>query len=81
MDGNNGRTIMGIIIIIGVVFSLITIYKLKDYPKTDCCRDIKNADSTLCHACGSYKWHEKIIYVWKYPGEAGESNFGQNAFE
>ena len=60
------KTLLSLLIIAGVVFAFITIHKLEGFPEGNCCKDIKNATSTVCHSC-DYSLLEKIIYVWKFP--------------
>ncbi len=63
----NSKTFLSILIMIFLVFSMITYYKMKDFPYNDnCCKDIKNPGSTICLKCNDYNLLEKIVYVWKY---------------
>ncbi len=63
----NSKTFTSIIIILVVIFSMITYYKMKDFPyDNDCCKDIKNETSTVCKNCNDYSLPEKVIYVWKF---------------
>jgi len=68
-DNNNGRTFMAIFIILIGVFGTITFMKLRQYPKAEdaCCRSLTDPNNTYCYPCSEYKFHERVIYVWKYP--------------
>ena len=64
------KTIISLLLIIGVVLTLITINFLDDFPEGhDCCKDIRNPDNTVCLPCDNYRLHERIIYVWRFRDE------------
>lgn len=63
----NSKTFVSAVIILLAIFSMITYYKMKDFPyDNNCCKDIKSPSSTVCHTCNDYSLPEKIIYVWKF---------------
>jgi len=65
-----GKTILSFFIIIGVVLSLVTYTLLQEFPEGEqCCKDIRNPDSTVCFVCDNYRFHERVIYVWRFRGE------------
>ena len=42
------------------VLSMITYYKMKDFPTdSDCCKNIKNPSSTVCLKCNDYNFIRK----------------------
>ncbi|NLL01406.1 MAG: hypothetical protein GX265_00030 [Mollicutes bacterium] len=63
----NSKTFLSILIMLFFVLSMITYYKMKDFPTdSDCCKNIKNPSSTVCLKCNDYNFIEKIVYVWKF---------------
>ena len=62
-----GKAIIGAIIIFGVVFSFITIVRIRDFPVGDCCHDLEIEGR--CRECDSFTWYEQVIYVWRYSDE------------
>ena len=78
-DNNHGSTFIAIFVILIGIFGTITYIKMRDYPKGhECCRSLTDPNSNYCYYCDEYKFHEKIIYVWKYspdPKDDGIDNW------
>lgn len=63
----DSKTFPSIIIMLIFIFGTTTFYKLENFPKGDCCRDLENVESKKCQKCDKYTFVEKVIYVWKFP--------------
>lgn len=62
----DSKVLVSILIIVFTAFAFITGAKLKDFPNTNCCKDINYPESTVCKNCTDYNFAEKVIYVWKF---------------